>query len=613
MPFPPAFMDNLTARSDIVDIVGGYVALKKRGGDYWGCCPFHNEKTPSFHVVPERQMYYCFGCKKGGGVINFIMEIENLPYPDAVRFLAKRAGLEVPESNQDFHESRQRARLLSLNRDAARFYHQLLKAPEGQAVRDYLQRRRILWKTAVRFGMGASLDRWDVLLNAMTRKGYSKEELLKAGLIVPTKNGGFCDKFRNRLMLPVIDIRGDVVAFGSRVLDKSEPKYMNSPDTPVYSKRKILYGMNLAKNTKRPNFLMCEGNLDVVTLHQAGIDNAVASMGTALTEEQAHLVNRFRKKELVFCYDNDNAGEIATTRALELLRDAGFTVRILQLPKRRTESGELVKQDPDDYIKFQGVDAFERLLSGSERAADYRMSQIAGKYDLTTDEGRLEYSKEVSKFLLTLDDDVERDIYIQRAAEAAGVDAEAISIRVKQIMGEYLHENRSSHSVVYPGASETGREGYFTRNEINRTTQRYQPKERDFRYDNVRSARAEEGLIRLLLMDDSLFPEPLPLSPGDFSSPILSKAFFTLWDARRNGYPVSFHQLSEALTQEEISHITAVCQGPESSENASRALSDYIRVIREEADKRSGRTDGDILESAQRKYKKQKPKGGKKL
>ncbi|MBQ9617105.1 MAG: DNA primase [Oscillibacter sp.] len=597
MPFPPAFMDNLTARSDIVDIVGGYVALKKRGGDYWGCCPFHNEKTPSFHVVPERQMYYCFGCKKGGGVINFIMEIENLPYPDAVRFLAKRAGLEVPESNQDFHESRQRARLLSLNRDAARFYHQLLKAPEGQAVRDYLQRRRILWKTAVRFGMGASLDRWDVLLNAMTRKGYSKEELLKAGLIVPTRNGGFRDKFRNRLMLPVIDIRGDVVAFGSRVLDKSEPKYMNSPDTPVYSKRKILYGMNLAKNTKRPNFLMCEGNLDVVTLHQAGIDNAVASMGTALTEEQAHLVNRFRKKELVFCYDNDNAGEIATTRALELLRTAGFTIRILQLPRRRTESGELVKQDPDDYIKFQGVDAFERLLSGSERAADYRMSQIAGKYDLTTDEGRLQYSQEVSAFIITLDNSVERDIYTHRAADAAGVAPEAMRELVQRAAKNAYSSQRKRE----------------LRRELNPATQFVQPAERDFRYENVRSARAEEGLIRLLPMDDSLFPEPLPLAPGDFSSPVLRKAFFTLWDARRNGYPVSFHVLSEALTQQEMSHITAVYQGPESSENASRALSDYIRVIREEADKRSGRTDGDILESAQRKYKKQKPKGGIKL
>ena len=283
MPFPAAFLDNLAARTDIVDLVGGYVTLTRRGGDYWGCCPFHHEKTPSFHVVPDRQMFYCFGCKKGGDAITFIRETENLPYADAVKFLAKRAGLEVPEDGQSLGESRRRARLLQLNRDAALFYHRLLKsAPEGQAVRDYLQRRQILWKTAVRFGMGASPNSWDALLNAMTGRGYQKSELLEAGLIVKNRKGGFYDKFRNRLMLPVVDIRGDVVAFGSRVLDKSEPKYMNSPDTPVYSKRRVLYGMNLAKSTKRENFLLCEGNLDVVTLHQAGVDNAVASMGTAL-------------------------------------------------------------------------------------------------------------------------------------------------------------------------------------------------------------------------------------------------------------------------------------------------------------------------------------------
>ena len=595
MAFPSAFLDNLTARNDIVDIVSGYVTLTKRGGDYWGCCPFHHEKTPSFHVLPDKQMFYCFGCKKGGGVINFIMEIENLPYPDAVRFLAKRAGLEVPEYGQGRDESRKRARLLQLNRDAALFYHHLLKAaPEGQAVREYLQRRKIFWKTAVRFGMGASPDSWDALLNAMTRNGYSKAELLDAGLIVKNKRGGFYDKFRNRLMLPVVDIRGDVVAFGSRVLDKSEPKYMNSPDTPVYSKRRILYGMNLAKNTKRPNFLLCEGNLDVVTLHQAGIDNAVASMGTALTAEQAQLVNRFRKKELVFCYDNDAAGEIASQRALEVLRTAGFTIRVLQLPRRLNENNEYVKQDPDDFIKFQGADAFERLLNQSERAADYRMSQIAAKYDLKTDEGRLQYSQEVSAYIATIDNAVERDIYTHRAAEAAGV--------TKDAMEDFVQRTAKA---AY--ARERKRE---LRRELNPATQMAQPQERAFRYENVRSARAEAGLLRLLLMDDSAFPNPFPLTPEEFSSPVFSKAFFTLWEARQRGVPVSFHLLPEAMTQEEISHITAVCQEPESQENASKALSDYIRVIREESGKRSERTDKERLAEVTRKYKKQRNKGG---
>ena len=596
MAFPAAFLDNLTARSDIVDIVGGYVTLTRRGGDYWGCCPFHHEKTPSFHVVPDKQMYYCFGCKKGGGVINFVMDIENLPYPDAIKFLAKRAGLEVPEDGETRGETRRRARLLQLNRDAALFYHHLLKsAPEGQAIRDYLQRRRILWKTAVRFGMGASVWKPETLLmDTMVGKGYRKEELLSAGLIVATDAGGFRDKFRGRLMLPVVDIRGDVVAFGSRIIGKVGPKYMNSPDTPVYSKRRVLYGMNLAKNTKRPGFLLCEGNLDVVTLHQAGIDNAVASMGTALTPEQAQLVNRFRKKELVFCYDNDNAGEIASERALELLRTAGFTIRVLQLPRRRLDSGEYVKQDPDDFIKFQGVDAFERLLNNSERAADYRMAQIAAKYDLKTDEGRLQYSQEAAAFIISIDNAVERDIYTNRAAEAAGVTETAMRELVQSAAkAAYARERKQALN-----------------RELNPATRIVQPQSRDLRYENVRSARAEAGLIRLLLMDDSLFPEPLPLAPEDFSAPVLRKAFFTLWGAKRDGHALSLALLSGALTPEEMSVVSAEYEKPESPENAARALSDYIRVIREESDRRTKDPQEDILAITQRKRQKQKNKGG---
>ena len=315
-------LDELLARNDIGDVVGGYVPLTSKGGSYWGCCPFHNEKTPSFHVLQDKQFYHCFGCKKGGGVINFIMEIENLSYPDAIRFLARRVNLPVPEEENDGGTEKLRRRMLELNRDAARWYYQTLQGPEGAAVRAYLQKRQIRRGIAVRFGMGAAPDSWDSLLRAMTQKGYSKDELVRAGLVVQNKKGGLYDKFRNRLMLPVIDVRGDVVGFGSRVLDKSEPKYMNTTETLTYSKRRVLYGLNLAKKTKRPNIILCEGNLDVVTLHQAGFDNAVASMGTALTVEQTRLLSRYTK-ELVLCYDNDNAGRLATQRALEILRANG--------------------------------------------------------------------------------------------------------------------------------------------------------------------------------------------------------------------------------------------------------------------------------------------------
>ncbi len=587
MAFPQSFLDELAARTDIVDVVGGYVQLTRRGSNLFGLCPFHSEKTGSFSVSPDKQIYYCFGCKRGGGVINFIMEEENLPFPDAVRFLAKRAGLEVPEEEGDREAGRRRQRLLDLNRDAARFYYRLLQQPEGQAVRDYLDRRQIRKATAVNFGMGASLDAWDVLLNEMTAKGYSKSELLSAGLIVDNKKGGFYDKFRNRLMLPVIDTRGDVVAFGSRVLDKSEPKYMNSSETPVYSKRRVLYGLNLAKKTKRPNIILCEGNLDIVTLHQAGFDNAVASMGTALTPEQIRLLSRFTK-ELVLCYDNDNAGKTATERALQLLNGSEFSVKVLQLPRRRTEDGELVKQDADDFIKNQGSAAFERLLSGSENGVEFRMTQIAGKYDLDSDEQRVAYSQEISELLATLPGAVEREIYAARAAETARITPDAMKLEVRRAWKrKTVKENRAE-----------------LRKELNPAAQS-QPRERALRYENLRSARAEEGVLRLLLLDDSLFPAQPPLREEDFSSPLLGRVFALLWRAKEEGRDVTLPTLAVELTAEEMNHIAAVCQRPESVRNGRQALADYIRVIRAEAAKRSAGAPDPLLAAAE-KYKDKK-------
>ena len=591
MAFPQNFLDELIARSDIVDVVGSYVQLTRKGSNLFGLCPFHSEKTGSFSVSPDKQIYYCFGCKKGGGVVNFIMEEENLTFPDAVRFLAKRAGMEVPEEEGDREAGRRRQRLLDLNRDAARFYYQLLQQPEGRAVQDYLDRRQIKKSTAVKFGMGASLDSWDTLLTAMTKKGYTKAELLEAGLVVQNKNGGLYDKFRNRLMLPVIDTRGDVVAFGSRVLDKSEPKYMNSSETPVYSKRRVLYGLNLAKKTKRPNIILCEGNLDIVTLHQAGFDNAVASMGTALTVEQTRLLSRFTK-ELVLCYDNDNAGKIATERALQILQNSEFTVRVLQLPRRLVD-GEYVKQDADDFIKFQGPDAFERLLSGSENGIEFRMAQVAGKYDLADDQARVAYCEEISDLLAGLSNPVEQEIYTTRAAETAKITPEAMKLEVQRAFKRRLSREKRAE----------------LRRDLNPAAQ-LQPKERSFRYDNLRSARAEEGILRLLTMDESLFGQEPPLRPEQFSSPLLGKVFSLLWQAREARRQPSVAALAGVLSQEEMNHITAICQQPESPQNARQALADYIRIVQTEAEKRAGR-DTDPLLAATEKYKNKKGTGGK--
>ena len=587
--FSQTFLDELIARNDIVDVVGSYVALTPKGGSYWGCCPFHNEKTPSFHVLQDKQFYHCFGCKKGGGVINFIMEIENLSYSDAVRFLAKRVNMEVPEDRASADANRLRKRLLALNRDAARWYYDVLQSSDGAAVRAYLDKRAIQRKIAVRFGMGASPDSWDALLRAMTAKGYTKQELLTAGLIVANKTGGFYDKFRNRLMLPVIDVRGDVVGFGSRVIDKSEPKYMNSTETPVYSKRRVLYGLNLAKKTKRPNMILCEGNLDVVTLHQAGFDNAVASMGTALTAEQIRLLGRYTK-ELVLCYDNDNAGQLATERALEMLNNTEFTVRVLKLP-RRLADGEYVKQDADDFIKFQGAPAFERLLSGSENGVEFRMAQVAAKYDLRSDQGRIDYTAEISQVLSELDNAVEREVYANRAAEAAGLSPDAMRQEVERAVRRRRYNARKKQE----------------RQELSPALT-VQPVQRGSRYTNLRSAMAEEGVIRLLHLDPTLFGDTPPLQPEEFSSPLLGKIYGTMWRQRHNRSGLS--ALTAELTGEEMSHLTTLLQKPESTANASQALADYIRVIREEQAKRDG-SGVDPLLLAKETFKDKKRYGGK--
>ncbi len=591
MAFPQSFLDELIARSDIVDIVSSYVTLTRKGANLFGLCPFHNEKTPSFSVSPDKQIYHCFGCKKGGGVINFIMEIENLSYPDAVRFLAKRANLPVPEDDRDGTE-KLRQRMLALNKDAARYYHQMLYAPEGEGVRAYLNRREIRRGVATRFGMGAAPDSWDSLLRAMTQKGYSKAELISAGLVVKNKNGGLYDKFRNRLMLPVIDVRGDVVGFGSRVLDKSEPKYMNTTETLTYSKRRILYGLNLAKKTKRPNIILCEGNLDVVTLHQAGFDNAVASMGTALTTEQIRLLSRYTK-ELVLCYDNDTAGQLATQRALELLNNTDFSVKVLRLPRRMVD-GEAIKQDADDFIKFQGRDAFENLLSGSENGIEFRMAQVAGKYDLTDDRQRIAYAAEISTVLSRLENAVEREIYTVRAAETAKLTVEAMRLEVNRAFKRRAGKERkmTERRELNPAASA-------------------QPVQRSIHYDNLRSAMAEEGILRLLLRDESIFPQEPPLQPEDFSSPLLGKIYGELWQRRQAGHAGNIAFLSGILTTDEMSHLTTLLQKPESVSGAEQALHDYIHVIQDEKRKREVAASGDPLLAAMNQFKDKKGYGGK--
>ena len=591
MAFSREFLDELVARSDIYDVVSSYVHLTKKGGNYFGLCPFHNEKTPSFSVSRDKQIYHCFGCKKGGGVISFIMEQEHLSYPDAVRFLAKRANMEVPEDEDDRGTGKRRQRILELNRDAARFYYQNLQTPEGAAVAAYLNKRKITRKTAMNFGLGAALDQWDSLLNAMLQAGYTKAELLAAGLVVQNTKGRLYDKFRNRLIFPIIDVRGDVVAFGGRVLDGGEPKYLNTQETIAYSKRRVLYGLNLAKKSKRSNIILCEGNIDVITLHQAGFDNAVASMGTALTLEQIRLLSRYTK-ELVLCYDNDGAGKAATEKAIDLLNNTEFSVKVLQLPQRIID-GVPSKQDVDDFIKFHGKEAFEALLTGSGNHVEFLLTSAAGKYDLRDDQQRVAFAKEAAAIVAELADPVEREVYAGRAAESAGLSKEAMLLEIQRCR----RQERKKEWAVQQRAN------------LNPVSQ-LQPKSAAIRYTDIHSAMAEEGVLRLLTRDDSLFDQCRQLHSEEFSSPLLGKIYQILWEDYQKGLPLQLNALSGILEPEEMSHLTNLLQKPESMRNSRQALSDYIAAIHSSWRKRNA-AGGDPLLAAQEKFQIKKGYGGK--
>ena len=592
MAIPEQFIDDLVARSDIADVVSSYVHLSKKGSNLWGLCPFHNEKTPSFSVSPDKQIYHCFGCGKGGGVISFIMEMENLPFVDAVKLLAKRAGLEVPESGENEAYRKKRTRLLELSRDAARFYHDYLTGPGGQRVRDYIAQRQISPRTATRFGLGAAPDQWDALTRAMTAKGYTKMELIDAGLAVAGKNGGIYDKFRARLMLPVIDVRGEVVGFTSRILPGEEgAKYLNTPETVLFKKGRLIYALNFAKNTKRPNLVLVEGNIDVITLHQAGFDNVVATMGTALTEEHARILARYTK-ELVLCYDNDAAGKQSTDRVLNILKNANLNVRVLQLPNAFDAEGKPIKQDPDDFVKKFGPAAFEKCLNGSAGQNDYRLDSLQTKHDLSSEEGRLAYLKEAVATIAALQSPIEREIYGNKAAAAAGISGTAMAQEVARYRKDRAWKARKVQA----------------KKDLTPAVQ-LQPKSRQLRYENIRSARAEEGVIRLLLLDPALLPETEGLDPSQFSSPLLAKLYVLLRQRHSQGLSLQLGALSGSLEPEEMSHITGILEQPETRSNRSQALRDYLEIIQTEAAKRGG-AGLDPLLAARDKFREKKSYGG---
>ncbi len=576
MAFPEKFIEELVDRNDIADVVSGYVRLSKRSGaNQFGLCPFHSEKTPSFAVNAEKQIYHCFGCGKGGSVINFIMEIENLGYRDAVAFLARRAGMTMPEEENDA-ESRKRARMLALNKDAARFFYEQLSTPAGQAARDYMARRRISPGIARTFGLGFAPDSWDSLEKAMRQKGYTGLELADAGLVRRGKSSGFYDTFRNRLMFPVIDVRGNVIGFSGRILGDGEPKYMNSPETLVFNKSRNLFAMNLAKKSKSGYIILSEGNIDVVSLHQAGFDSAVASLGTSLTPEQARLLSRYTK-QVIIAYDNDGAGMKASQRAIGILEKLDVKVKILRLTGAK---------DPDEFIKARGAEAFRKLLEGSEDQMDYRLRNVTEKYDLTADDQKVAFLKEASDLLAHMPGAVERQVYAMRVASLAGVAADVVSGEVERrrkqlVRRAYREEERQQ----------------------DRPERQTQPREKELRYDDPVSAMAEEGLVRLLSLEPELGARPELPPAADFSSPHLGHIYEVLRGRIARHESVSSASLGEALTGDEMSLLIRIQQAPVNLTRGDLALQDYIKIIQEhktQREQKNAPTDLRALAASQR-------------
>ena len=555
MAVPSEFIDELVARSDIVDVVSDYVRLTQKGGSYWGLCPFHGEKTASFHVVPDRQLYHCFGCGKGGGVISFVMEMENLPYLDALRLLAKRANLEFPEGDVDETARRRRGRLLALNKEAARYFHSQLWSPIGEEGLNYLRRRGLSKGTLTRFGLGYAPESWDSLINTMTQKGFSKSDLLEAGLAVSNKKGGIYDRFRDRVMFPIIDLRGDVIGFGGRVLGDGTPKYLNSPDTPVFNKSRNLFALNLAKNTKLGRIVLTEGYMDTISLYQAGFDCAVASLGTSLTADHARLIARFTK-EVVICYDSDQAGVQAADRAIPLLEKTGLKVRVLRVTGAK---------DPDEYIKTYGPEAFGRLLDRSENYMEYNLDQLESKYDLNDPVQKAEYARAAAEMLARLDSPVEQEVFAAQVSQRTGVGKDAVLQEIKQARNRSLRAAKRKQD----------RRDLTPLNQI-------QPRDRQLRYDNPRSARAEEGILRLLMMDATLIGELTGLEPEDFSSSHLGHIYDVLRSRLTAGRSAQLGALEGELTPEETSLLAEILRQPANLAGAAQALADYRAVMARE-------------------------------
>ena len=570
MAIPEEVINEIKYRNDIENVISQYSVLKRRGKNLVGLCPFHSEKTPSFTVYPENGSFYCFGCGVGGDVITFTGLIENLDYIESIKLLAERSNIQLPEDGYDNSFQKVKNTVYDINRETAKFFHNYLMSDEGKWALDYYKNRGLSFKTIKHFGLGAAPDSWDALINHLKSKGFTISDMVTANVVGVSQRGNFYDRFRKRAMFPIINIRGNVVGFSGRAMpgeDKQGGKYVNTSDTPVYKKSENLFGINYAKNFCSEQMILVEGNMDVISLHQAGFENVVAPLGTAFTPEQANLIARYTK-EIVLMLDADAAGQKAVRRAEEILRNTGLSVRVVSIPNGK---------DPDEYIKTQGAERFKALLEGAVSNMEYKLLMAAQGLDLSNDDGRLKYLGLAAEILATTNDVMERDIYIGRLCEKYGVSRTALTTKVDELRQKNIRAVKKAeiNEVIHPK---------FSKDDVN-------PERRN----SLKGTAAEETVISLLLQHPDFYDVVKnELTPDKMVTGLNRRIYEIISDTLNDGRALDISVFAQKLLPAEVGYLVSLQNGNKGGASPKTVLSDCIKVILEENERLSCQNSADV-------------------
>lgn len=574
MRFSEEFLSELRARTDIEELVGKYTEIKHRGSRTpVALCPFHSEKTPSFVIYRDTQSYYCFGCGAGGDAVTFVKNIERLDYTEAVRFLCERAGMHMPLDPVDDAYNKLRRRCYEANRETARFYYSCLVSPKGEKAREYIAKRQLTDDTVKHFGLGYAPDEWDALIKYLKSKGFTEAEMVSFDLAKKTSRGSVIDSFRNRLMFPIMDLRGNVTAFGGRVLDDSKPKYLNSSDTPVYKKSQGLYALNFAKNSSDRKLILCEGYMDVIAMHQAGFTNAVAGLGTAFTTEQISLLSRYCD-ELTLCFDSDEAGKKATRRALSMLSNSPMKLKVMSLSQGK---------DPDEIIKTQGKDKMSKIIDTALNDTEYALSEIKKKYDISTDDGRLGCLNESVNVLASVRNEIERDIYASKISRELNISRQALDSQIST-QRKYLKKAESNSRFEQALNSLLGEDKISSPN----------PEKRK----NVKAVKAEEIILAYLMKHPDYYKKLSGELTGDIFITQFNKRFFEDIVTRiKSGSSVELYTFADSEENEEMSYLSyLVAKGSELADSVQECR-ECIKTLIEEKEKQNVADVGKLSDS----------------